>query len=60
MPENITATVTLFHTGRLSKCEDKNWMFVVENVSKVMLSFVLFLDTSVLFFLFCFIICPMH
>jgi len=34
VPENITATVTLFHTGRVAKCEDKKWMFVVENVSK--------------------------
>ena len=36
VPENITVTVTLFHAGKVAKCEDKNWMFVVENVSKVM------------------------
>jgi len=34
VPENITATVTLFHAGRVATCEDKKWMFVVENVSK--------------------------
>jgi len=33
VPENITATVTLFHGGKLAKCEDKSWMFIVENVS---------------------------
>jgi len=35
VPENITATVTLFHTGKFAKCEDKSWMFVIENVSTV-------------------------
>jgi len=40
VPENITATVTLFHTGRLVKCEDKNWMFVVENVSFVIICYI--------------------
>ena len=47
VPENITATVTLFHTGKLAKCEDKNWVFVVENVSNVILSFYSFCVFSV-------------
>ena len=34
VPENITADVTLFHSGKVAKSEDKNWMFIVENVSK--------------------------
>jgi len=35
VPENVMATVTLFHTGKVAKCEDKNyWMFVVKNVDK--------------------------
>jgi len=45
VPENVTATVTLFHTGKVAKCEDKNWMFVVENVSKVIRSFLVFVHT---------------
>ena len=37
VPENITTTMTLFHSGKVAKCEDKKWMFIVENVSKLML-----------------------
>ena len=37
VPENITAVVTLFHSGKMAKSEDKNWMFIVENVSKTVI-----------------------
>lgn len=39
VPENITVVVTLFHGNKMTKWEDKNWMFVVENVSKIFLLF---------------------
>jgi len=52
VPENITATVTLFHAGKVAKCEEKKWLFVVENVSKVIVSLSVF-DVEAILYTFC-------
>ena len=35
VPENIEITVTLFRDNRQSAFEDKEWTFVIEDVSEV-------------------------